>query len=187
MTSPSSISPRIAASAAIGAAIALAVGGVIQITDAQSGQSSVVGIEHVTLAALTTTLLFLAPVTLFLGRTAGRIRPAAMAATGMLVLAALTVVSNVRGSDPSFFAAVAIPSNLLWFGGWIGLAVALRRSGAVPAKLAVALPLTWVLALPLSAVGGALLAGAFWLLVGWLIRHGELPKVRVDRAQPAQA
>jgi hypothetical protein len=184
MTSPTHISPRIAAFAAIAAAVALAVGGVIQITDAQSGQTTVVGIEHVTLGALTATLLLLAPVTLFLGRAAGRIRPAAIAATGMVVLAALTLVSNVRGEDPSFFAAVAIPTNLMWFGGLISLAVALKRTGAVPAKLAVALPLTWVLALPFSAAGGGLVAGAYWLLVGWLIRHGELPQRR-DHALPA--
>jgi hypothetical protein len=186
MTTPR-ISPRLAATAAIGAAAALAVGGIIQITDTQSGESTVVGVEHVTLAMLTTTCVLLAVVTLFLGRAAGRTRPAAVAATGMLVLAPLTVISNVRGTDPSFFAAVAIPSNLLWFGGWIALAVALKRSGAVPAKLAIALPFTWILALPLSAVGGGLVAGAYWLLVGWLIRHGELPRVTVDRAQPAGA
>jgi hypothetical protein len=51
----------------------------------------------------------------------------------------------------------------MWFGGWIGLSVALKRTG------------------------GGLVAGTYWLLVGWLIRHGELPQPGDHRLQAASA
>ena len=162
----------------MGASAALAVFGIIQITDEQSSQTTVVGIEHVTLAGLTATLLLLLPMMVLLGRIALRPRLAAIAMTGMSVLAALTVVSNVRGEDPSFFAAVAIPSNLLWFSGWTALAIALKRSGRVPAAMAIGLPITWVLSLPLSQFGASIIAAAYWLVVAWLVAHGELVRRR---------
>jgi hypothetical protein len=178
MSTASNSLTRLASLCAMGASAALAVYGIIQITDEQSSQTTVVGIEHVTLAALTTTLLLLLPMTLLLGRIAWRPRFAAFAMTGMSVLAALTVVSNVRGEDPSFFAAVAIPSNVLWFGGWVALAVALKRSGRVPAAVAIGLPITWVLSLPLSQFGASIIAAAYWLVVAWLVAHGELARPR---------
>lgn len=174
MTSSSNALTRIASLGAMCASAALAVYGIIQITDEQSSQTTVVGIEHVTLAALTATLLLLVPMTLLLGRIAGRPRFAAIAMTGMTVLAALTVVSNVRGEDPSFFAAVAVPSNLLWFGGWTALAIALKRAGRVPGAVAIGLPITWVLSLPLSQFGASLIAAAYWLVVAWLLANDAL-------------
>jgi hypothetical protein len=172
-TAPNALT-RIASLGAMGASAALAVYGILQITDEQSSQTTVVGVEHATLAGLTATLLLLLPMTLLLGRIAGRPRIAAIAMTGMTVLAALTVVSNVRGEDPSFFAAVAIPSNLLWFGGWTALAVALKRAGRVPAAVAIGLPITWVLSLPLSQFGASLIATAYWLSVAWLLTNDGL-------------
>jgi hypothetical protein len=52
--------------------------------------------------------------------------------------------------------------------------------------LAVGLPLSWIFALPLSAVGGALAAGAYWLVVGWLLRHERLGEP-AGAPQPAPA
>jgi hypothetical protein len=187
MTSTSRITTRLASAGAIAASIALGVQGVIQITDEQSGQSTVVGVEHVTLAGLTATLLCLIPAVVLLGRIAGRPRAAAISCTGQVVLALLTVVSNVRGEDPSFFAAVAIPSNLLWFGAWVALAVALKRGRLVPAAVAVGLPLSWIFALPLSSLGGSLVAGAFWLTVGWMLGHDALQRRGAPHAEPARA
>jgi hypothetical protein len=113
----------------------LALGfGVLSIVDPQSGESTTVGVEHLILAVLTATLIALVPVVLHLGGRARRPRAAAAAVTGQLVLAALTVVSNVRGEDPAFFAAVAAPANLLILGGFVLLAIGLRRSAAVPAQ-----------------------------------------------------
>lgn len=167
---------RLAAPAAMASAVALAVSGVIQVTDEQSGESTVRGIEHVTLAALTLTCLLLVPVVLRLAQIAGRSRGAIAASVGLVALGLLTIISNVRGEDPSFFAAVAVPANLLWFGGFVALAVALKRSGRVPAAVAIGLPVTWVLALPLSLVGGGIAAAAYWLAVGWMLRHERLER-----------
>jgi hypothetical protein len=160
-----SITPRLAAAAATVAAGALAVQAVLQLTDQQSSESTAVGIEHVTLAAFSIGLIALIPVVLHLGRLAGRIAPAAVASGGMLALGLLATISNVRGSDPSFFAAVAAPANLVWLGGFVALAVALRRSGRVSALVAFGLPVSWALYIPLSLLGGGLLGAAYWLLV----------------------
>lgn len=167
---------RLAAPAAMASAVALAVSGVIQITDEQSGQSTIRGIEHVSIGALTVACLLLVPVVLRLAQIAGRSRGAIAASAGMTVLGLLTIVSNVRGEDPSFFAAVAVPTNLLWLGGFVALGVALKRSGRVPAAIAIGLPVTWILTLPLSVAGGAIAAGAYWLVVGWMLRHERLER-----------
>jgi hypothetical protein len=180
------ISTRLAAAAATAAGIPLAVSSIIQLTDDQSSESTVVGIEHVTLACLTLTVLFLVPTVLELGRRANRAWAARAAVTGQLALAGLTTISNVRGEDPSFFPVVAIASNLLILGGWVALAVALRRNRTMSTVLAVGLPLSWIFALPLSAVGGALVAGAYWLVVGWLLRHERLGEA-AGAPQPAPA
>ena len=167
---------RLAAPAAMAAAVANSVSGVIQITDEQSGESTVVGIEHVSLAALTLACILIVPAVLRLAQIAGRSRGAVAASTGLVALSSLMVVSNVRGEDPSFFAAVAVPSNLLWLGGFVALAVALKRSARVPAAIAIGLPLSWILTLPLSALGGGIAAGAYWLVVGWMLRHERLER-----------
>jgi len=68
-----------------------------------------------------------------------------------------------------------VPSNLLWLGGFIALSVALKRSGRVPAAIAIGLPVTWILTLPLSVVGGGIAAGAYWFVVGWMLRLERRP------------
>src|SRR3954453_16909568 len=110
---------------------------VLQVADEQSSQTTVVGVEHVTRATLTAIALLMIPVTLHLGARVGRSAVARIPATGMAVLAALTMVSNVRGEDPSFFAAVAVPTNLMWFGGWVALAVLARRADVLSRPLAI--------------------------------------------------
>jgi hypothetical protein len=175
MNDNTNISTRIAPAAALAAGLAACVFGIMSIADPQSGESTTVGIEHVILGGLTLLLVLLIPVVLHLGRLAGRPRAAAAAVTGQAALAALTVVSNVRGEDPSFFAAVAVPSNLMILGGFVLLAIGLKRNGALPKSLAIALPVSWILTL---AAGGvfAPIAGAYWLAIAWMLRHGELPQ-----------
>lgn len=168
------ITSRLAAPAAMASSAALAVAGIIQITDTQSSQTTSVGIEHVSLAAFSLNALVLIPVALHLARLAGGSRGGVVASVGLAALTVLTIISNVRGEDPSFFPAVAIPSNLLWLGGFVAIGIALKRSGRVPAAIAVGLPITWFFMLPLSMVGGGLVAAAYWLVVGWLVMHGEL-------------
>lgn len=181
-TSP--ITSRLAAPAAMATSAALAVSGIIQIFDEQSSQSTSVGIEHVGLAGFTVMVLALIPVALHLGRLAGGSRGGGIASVGLAALGAISIVSNVRGEDPSFFAAVAAPANLLWLVGFTMLAVALKRNGRVPAAIALGLPVSWFFMLPLSMVGGGLVAAAFWLVVGWLALHGELAR---GGASPAPA
>jgi hypothetical protein len=143
MNNHTNISSRTAATAAMAAGVVVGSFGILSITDPQSSESTTVGIEHVILGGLTAALVLLIPVVLYLGRVAGRPRAALVTVTGQGALAALTVVSNVRGEDPSFFAAIAGPSNLLILGGLIALAVALKRSGSMSKPLAIALPLSW--------------------------------------------
>ena len=132
LTSP--IIRRLAAPAAMASSVALAVGGVIQITDEQSSESTIVGIEHVSIGALSLALVLLVPAVLRLASIAARSRGAIAACIGLVALSALMVISNVRGSDPAFFPAVAIPANLLWLGGFVALAIALKRSRACPRR-----------------------------------------------------
>jgi hypothetical protein len=167
------------------ASAACAVGGILQLTDEQSGQTTVVGVEHVTLGAFTVTLVALIPIVLAFARIAGRAWPGRVATVGLIALAALTTVSNVRGEDPSFFPPVAVVSNVMIVVGLIGLAVTLTRSGRFPKALAIALPVTWVFVLPLSAVGGGLVAAAYWLVVAWLFHQQELPSRSAPRLETA--
>lgn len=169
---------RPAALAATAASLSLCVYGVLQVADEQSSQTTLVGVEHVTLAGLTVAMLLLVPVLLTLGRIGGRPLPARTASAGLLLLSALTIVSNVRGEDPSFFAAVAVPSNLLIFGGLTWLAIGLRRGGQLPTWLAVAMPLSWILALPGSEVGGGVAAAAIWLVVARTLSRDRSPAAR---------
>ncbi len=159
------ISARLAAASALGAAAGSTLLGSLMLAHEQSSESTIVGIEHLTVAALSATCLMIVPVALFLGGLTGRPRRALVACTGLVLLAVLATISNVRGSDPSFFAAVAAPANLLWVGGLTALAVPLWRGRHVPRALAAGLPLTWALTIPLSLLGGGLLAAVYWLLI----------------------
>ena len=185
MNNYTNISSRTAAKAAMAAGVVIAVGGIIQVTDTQSGEGTTVGIEHVGLGTLTAVLVLLIPAVLHLGRLAGRPTAAKVAVTGQVGLAVLTLISNVRGEDPSFFAAVAGPTNLLIFGGLVVLAVALKRNGSLPTPMAVGLGLVWILTLPLSSVGGMVVAGGYWFAVGWILEHGRAaaPERRPHRAR----
>jgi hypothetical protein len=182
MTNNINISTHTAATAAITAGVAACVFGILSIADPQSAENTTVGIEHLILGGLTLLLVLLIPVVLHLGQLAGSPRAAAATVTGQALLAALTVVSNVRGEDPSFFPAVAGPSNLLILGGLIALAVALKRRGALPRSLAIGLPVSWILTLALGGVF-APIAGSYWLAIGWMLRNGEVPQPGIELAR----
>lgn len=179
----STTSTRTAALAAKAAGVVIAVGGIIQLTDSASGETTTVGIEHLGLATFTALLVLLIPVVLHLGRLAGRNRVAAMAICGQVALAVLTVISNVRGEDLSIFPAVAVPSNLLILGGLVTLAVSLRRRELLSKPFAVGLALVWIVTLPLSNFGGMVLAGGYWLALGWMLEHGQLRRPAIAPAR----
>ena len=64
----------------------------------------------------------------------------------------------------------------------------LRRNGTLSRPMAIMLPLTMVFFLPLSAVGGSLVAGAYWLTLGWLVDNDQLHRAAGRTApQPAAA
>jgi hypothetical protein len=105
------------------------------------------------------------PVTAAIGRLAGAHRAPRVAIAGMAALAAVCASSAINSGDLVFFPAVAIPANLMWFGGWISLGVALFRRGVVERRYAIALPLVWVALLPLSALGGAVVGAALLIVV----------------------
>jgi hypothetical protein len=185
-TNPSTLPSKFAGRCAMGAAAAMAVAAVLQLTDEQSSESTTVGIEHVGLAAFTVSVLLLIPMVLGLARAAGLPRLGLATAVGMGALGLTTIVSNINGEDPSFFPAIAGPANLLWFGTLIACAVRLRRNGILSRPLAIMLPLTMVFFLPLSAVGGTLVAGAYWFTLGWLADNDQLPRA-AGRAAPQPA
>jgi hypothetical protein len=184
MTNKVNISTRAAATAAMAAGVVCGVFGILSIADSQSAENTTVGIEHVILGGLTLYILLLVPVALHLGRLAQMPRATAVLVAGQLGLAVLTVISNVRGEDPAFFDAVAAPTNLMILGGLIALAVGLRRRGVLSKGLAIALPFSWIFSL---AAGASLapVAGAYWLAIGWMLQHGELPRTSLRQQASA--
>jgi hypothetical protein len=178
---------RMAAAGATVAGIALAAGAVIEVTDTQSASNTTVGIEHVSLGAFSLALLALALPIAYVGRLAGARRAATIAIVGQVLLAAICLAGNVRGTDLGIFPAVAVPSNLMLVGGWAVIASALRRRARLSTTLAVSLPASWITALVLAAVGGGLVAGAYWLAVGYLMRNDSLPIRSPSAPEPAGA
>jgi hypothetical protein len=176
---------RFVGGTAIAAGIALAVSGIIQVTDTPSGETTVVGIEHVSLGAFTAALVLMIPAVLRLGALAARGRMATLAVGGQVALALLTITSNVSGEDLGIFPAVAAASNLAIFAGFVALAIALRRGGHLPQALAIGVPLSWIAALPMSSIGGTVLAGGFWIVLGYLIATESLEQL--GRAVPRTA
>jgi hypothetical protein len=165
------------------AALSLFVMGVIRVTDTPSGETTVVGIEHVQLAGLTAALVMLIPLVVHLGRLAQRPRAAVVAVAGLSALALITVTSNVRGEDLGIFPAVAGPANLAILGGFVAIAIALRRQAGFGLVLAAGLPLSWIAALPASAVGGTILAAAYFGTIGYLLAaHALRPVADSDRS-----
>jgi hypothetical protein len=157
-------SPRLAAAGAAIAAVASAVGGVIQLTHEQSGETTVVGaVEHLMLVAFSAMLIGLVPAAMFLARrVAGSAKPGVIIGVAAVLLAVLATISNVKGDDPSFFAAVAVPTNLAIFGSVVAIGNRGFRRGFEPRWIAVGLPLVQLAAIPLSSLGGGLLAAAYW-------------------------
>jgi CDP-diglyceride synthetase len=155
--------------------IALAVGGVLQILHPHEGDQAVVddASEYVTLATLVVALLGIAPGFQALARYARDRRGAIAASAGTVLLALTCVTSLVNGEDLSVFAVIAPLTNAAWFFGSIALAVSLKRAGRVPRAIYVGLPLAWVATIPLSTLGGGLVAGAFWMAVAYMVASEE--------------
>ena len=178
---------RLAASAAIAGGVAWAVSGPLQLAGLNEHETTVETVgEHVIISLFSIALILTAIGVQALARHADSNTGAKVASTGMIVLAALATSSNIAGEDLVFFPAVAVVTNLMWLGGSIHLARSLYRTGKVSKQLAIALPFAQVFALPLAAVGGGLIAGAYWVTAGYLMHAGALER-RVGSVVPATA
>lgn len=175
---------RFAAIAAMVGGSAWAVTGAIQLTGNDDLHTTEIesALEHVMLGMFSVALLLTVPAVLALARQARSPRPGQVAAAGQVALAIAATTSNIAGHDPAFFLVVAPIANLMWLAGTIGLAVSLRRAGAVSKPVAFLLPAVQVFCLPLSVVGGGLIGGAIWIAVGYLMSVGALRRTEVAPA-----
>jgi hypothetical protein len=186
----SSISNKVAGRATMLGAAAFAAGGLTEIVHSQrhSG-NNVVGVSgYMTLSFFVVALICVAPSFVALARSArpGIAQKAAVAAAaGTFVLGVTSIASLVNGSDLSLFNVVAPVTNAAWLFGSIVLAVSLKRAGRVSAFIAVGLPCAWVAAVPLATVGGGVLAGAYYLVVGYLLANDAIERDTPVLTQPA--
>lgn len=96
--------------------------------------------------------------------------PIRFATTGPLLVAAGVASALATRESPAWFAAVAVPGNLLWLIGTVALARWAWRSRALPRWLALGIGLTVPSALVLVEIGGSTIAAVVWATIGlrWL-------------------
>jgi hypothetical protein len=181
----STIHPRLTAFAAMaGGAMAVAAGA-LQATGLDwEGTAVNTAPQHACMALFAASLLLTIPAVLALAEQAvGKLRIGRYGiVAGQLAVATAATVSNIRGEDASWFPAVAGPANLVWALGSIALAVALYRTARVPRGVALGLVVAYLGTIPLSMVGGGILAGSYWLAVGYLLSHGALERRALEPA-----
>ena len=174
--------------AAVLTGAALLVAGIIQAVDVGDTDPVVRPVEHVMLAVHAVALLALVPVLLHLGQRARAVRSAAVAGVGLVLLVVGMTATNLHDRDYDWFPFVAAPANLAWLLGSVVLSVALWRRTRLPRWAALTPALTWVAVIPLSQLGGAVLAGAAWLAVGALALAATLERpVGAPAARPVPA
>jgi hypothetical protein len=180
------INQNIRSLAAVLGGAAFAFTGALQVTQDFEGTHNTIDTtaEYLVTGALPVALALTIPMYLLLGRLAGAPRARIAAVVPQIVLGLMCVVSVINGEDASFFNAVAPLCLITWLGASIVLARGLRRRAAVPAPVALALPVLLVTSFALSPVGGGLLTGAYWIAVASLLNRGALAR---PSAQPATA
>jgi len=77
---------------------------------------------------------------------------------------------------PGWFPFVAGPANLAWAFCSIALAIALYRTARVPRGVSLGLVVAYLGIIPLSMIGGGIVAGAYWLAIGYLLSHGAIER-----------
>jgi len=173
------ITPLLGGRAALVSGCALVATGVVEIIHSQrTSGSRVVGVPgHLVLAFMVVALAAMAPAVIALsryGRSRAAERAGIAAAAGTVLVAGCCTVSLIKGSDPALFPVFASIGSALWLGGLITIAVSLKRAGRVAPFVALALPVTWILSLPLGTLGGGVAAGAYFLVVGHLMAGGAI-------------
>jgi hypothetical protein len=188
----SSISDSLAGRAALLAGAAATAGGVTQIVHPQrhSG-NNVVGVAgYLTLSFFVVFLLSFAPSFPALARRARSglaVKAAVAAAAGMLVLGFTAITSLINGRDLGMFNVIAPLTNAAWLFGSIIIAVSLKRAGKVSTAVAVGLPIAWVATIPLATVGGGVIAGVYYLAIGYLLVNDAIERRPRIAPQPASA
>ena len=187
----SSITDKFAGRAAILGGAALTAGGVTQIVHSQRQvDNRVVGVAgYLALSFFIVALLSIAPSFIALARRArSRVAAwAALAAAGTTILGLTSITSIVNGHDLALFNVVAPATNAAWLAGSVILAVSLKRARRVPAAVAIGLPLAWVATIPLATHGGGVLAGAYYLTIGYLLASETIERAARAATQPRTA
>ena len=185
------ISNSLAGKLAMTGGALFAADGILQIVHPQHTGSQVVGLAgHLNIAFFLTALILVSPMFVVLARYArpGRAQKAAHAAAlGTFVLGLTCISSLVMGHDGVWFNVIAPLTNAAWLFGSMVLAISLKRGGRVPTLVAVALPVAWVATIPLAAVGGGLISGAYFLGVGQLAASDAIERRPAPLVQPASA
>jgi hypothetical protein len=186
----SSISNHVAGKAAMLAGGALVAGGLTEIVHSQrhAGNNVVGAAGYLALSFFVVALICMAPSFVALARSArpGVAQKAAIAAAaGTFVLGVTSITSLVNGSDLALFNVVAPLTNAAWLFGSVVLAVALKRAGRVSTFVAVGLPLAWVATIPFATVGGGVVAGGYYLAVGYLLANDAIERRARVVTQPA--
>jgi hypothetical protein len=191
MQTLSSISTKVATKTTMLAGAAFAAGGLTEVVHSQrhDGNQVVGAAGYLALSFFVVALICIAPSFVALARSArqGIAQKAAIAAaSGTLVLGVTSITSLVNGSDLSLFNVVAPVTNAAWLFSSIVLAVALKRAGRVSTFVAVGLPVAWFAAIPLATVGGGVVAGAYYLAVGYLLANDAIERGPRAATQPAR-
>ena len=188
----SSISDRLAGRAAMLAGAAAVAGGVTEIVHSQRhAGNNVVGVAgYLTLSFFTVFLLSVSPSFIALarrGRSEAALKAAAAAGAGTLVLGLTSITSLINGHDLGVFNVIAPLTNAAWLFGSMIIAVSLKRAGKVSTVVAVGLPVAWVATIPLATVGGGVVAGAYYLAIGYLLVNDAIERHPHVAAQPVGA
>jgi hypothetical protein len=188
----SRISDALAGRTAMLAGAVATAGGVTEIIHSQRhAGSNVVGVAgYLTLSFFAVFLISVAPSFLALARRArsgAAVKAAVAAGAGTLVLGLTSITSLISGRDLGIFNVVAPLTNAAWLVGSIVIAVSLKRAGKVSTAVAIGLPIAWLATIPLATVGGGVIAGAYYLAVGYLLANDAIERRPRVAPQPASA
>jgi len=186
------ITDKLAGRAAILAGAAATAGGVTQIVHSQRhAGNNVVGVAgYLTLSFFVVFLISVGPSFIALarrGRSKLDAKAALAAAAGTLVLGLTSITSLINGHDLGMFNVIAPVTNAAWLLGSVIIAVSLTRAGTVNTAVAVGLPIAWVATIPLGTLGGGVVAGAYYLAIGYLLVNDAIERRARIAPQPASA